>query len=75
MKTLLDSQNCLQESLYDLRQDTRLLQLAIRGAAHTMDPLTWECLLRLTDYLQQHVNDVCFLCKRIPSKAEEHSIA
>ena len=60
MSTILRQDSDLQNALYDLKQDTKLLQLAIRGSDSSMDSLTKECLLRLTDYLQQHVNDVCF---------------
>ena len=64
MDIVLDRQTCLQETLHDLMQDARLLQLTIRGSDSTIEPLTAECLLRLTDYLQQHVNDLCFLYKQ-----------
>lgn len=65
MEFSLDQCNSLQEALYDLKQDANLLQLAIRGSAPDINALTFECLLRLMDYLQQHINDICFLCQPI----------
>ena len=58
-----DYAECLQESLNDLREDARLLQIALRGVRAPADELTMNCLLRLTDYLNQHVDDVCALCR------------
>lgn len=54
---------CLEETLQELREDAMLLNLALLGAQVSIDELTHDCLLRLTDYLQQHVNDICALCK------------
>lgn len=55
---------CIQETLHDLREDTALLRMALMGAEAAVDELTWACLLRLTDYLKQHVDDICVLCGR-----------
>ena len=55
---------CIQETLQDLQEDAVLLRLSILGTANTVDELTRTCLLRLTDYLTQHVNDICVLCEK-----------
>lgn len=54
----------LKESLEALKEDERLLQLALRGTQDFVDEITVSCLLRLADYLNQHVNDVWVLCRR-----------
>ena len=54
---------CIQEALQDLQEDAALLRLSVLGPQGFMDELTRTCLLRLTDYLKQHVNDICVLCK------------
>ena len=54
---------CLKETLQELREDAMLLDMALLGCQVSIDKLTLDCLLRLTDYLQQHVNDICTLCK------------
>lgn len=48
----------LQETLQDLREDAALLNLALLGARVSIDELTLTCLLRLTDYLDQHIRDI-----------------
>lgn len=53
---------CLEETLQELREDATLIELTLMGAQRAMDSLTLSCLQRLTDYLQQHVNDICVLC-------------
>ncbi len=53
---------CMQETLQDLREDAALLQLTLLGAQASIDKLTLNCLLRLTDYLKQHVEDMNTLC-------------
>ena len=53
---------CIQETLQDLQEDAALLRLSILGTQASVDELTRICLLRLTDYLDQHVNDICVLC-------------
>ena len=53
---------CILETLQDLREDASLLRLCILGLQDSVDELTRVCLLRLTDYLNQHVNDICVLC-------------
>ena len=55
---------CVQETLRDLQEDAALLRLSILGSEGSIDGLTRTCLLRLTDYLTQHVNDICVLCGR-----------
>ena len=55
---------CLKETLQELREDAKLIDLALLGAQASIDKLTLDCLLRLTDYLNQHVNDVCVLYRR-----------
>lgn len=54
---------CIQETLRDLREDTALLRLTVLGTRGHMDRLTRDCLIRLIDYLGQHVNDICVLCR------------
>lgn len=55
---------CLKETLQELKEDALLLDLALLGAQEFIDKLTLDCLLRLSDYLGQHVNDISVLCKR-----------
>ena len=55
---------CIQETLHELREDTMLLRMALRGVEAFADQLTRDCLMRLTDYLQQHVDDICVLCRK-----------
>ena len=57
-----DHDECVRETLQDLREDAALLHLALMGAQVSIDELTWTCLLRLSDYLDQHVKDICALC-------------
>ena len=52
----------LREALQDLREDAALLRLALMGARVSIDSLTLDCLLRLSDYLNQHVDDLRVLC-------------
>ena len=65
--TDFDQSECLQETLQELQEDARLIHLSLLGAQTSVDKLTLDCLLRLTDYLSQHINDVCVLCKHIIS--------
>lgn len=58
----LSHDKCILETLQDLREDASLLHLCILGLQGSVDELTRVCLLRLTDYLNQHVNDICVLC-------------
>lgn len=60
--TNLEHTECLEETLQELREDATLLELTLMGAQRFMDSLTLSCLQRLTDYLQQHLNDICVLC-------------
>ena len=55
---------CVKETLQELREDAMLIALSLLGAQVSIDKLTLDCLLRLTDYLNQHVNDICVLCRR-----------
>ncbi len=54
---------CMQETLQDLREDITLLQLALLGAQASIDKLTLSCLLRLSDYLKQHIEDMGAVCQ------------
>ena len=54
----------LREALQDLREDAALLRLALLGARVSIDRLTLDCLLRLSDYLNQHVDDLRVLCRQ-----------
>lgn len=60
--TKIEYTECLEETLQELREDATLIELTLMGAQRAMDSLTLSCLQRLTDYLQQHVNDICVLC-------------
>lgn len=60
--TALEHDERLREALQGLREDAALLRLALMGAEVSIDSLTLECLLRLTDYLDQHVDDLRVLC-------------
>jgi len=55
---------CLSETLRELQEDAQLLRLALLASRPTADGLTLDCLLRLSDYLSQHVNDICVLCRK-----------
>lgn len=59
-----ERKECIQETLCELQEDTALLRMALMGAEGPVDQLTWDCLLRLTDYLKQHVDDICVLCRK-----------
>ena len=62
MTTKTEQSEEIQETLQDLREDVALLQLALLGAQAAIDRLTLSCLLRLSDYLKQHVRDLEVLC-------------
>jgi len=64
MMTVFEQKECIQEVLQDLQEDAALLRLAVLGMARSTDKLTLSCLLRLSDYLNQHVNDIRVLCGR-----------
>jgi len=64
MLTPTEHTECIEETLQDLREDVALLQLALLGAQAAIDRLTLHCLLRLSDYLKQHVDDICTLCRQ-----------
>lgn len=66
--TEFEYSECLEETLQGLREDGRLLNLALMGAEISVDRLTLDCLMRLADYLNQHVNDICVLCRRFLAK-------
>ncbi len=63
MLTPTEHSECIEETLQDLQEDIALLRLALLGAQVSIDPLTHSCLLRLADYLKQHVDDICVLCR------------
>lgn len=54
----------LRETLQELREDAMLIGLALLGTQGSVDKLTRDCLLRLADYLNQHVNDIATLCRK-----------
>ena len=60
--TSFEYSECLRETLQDLREDAMLLVLALNGVRSSVDSLTLDCLLRLNDYLNQHMDDLRFLC-------------
>lgn len=64
MLTPAERSECIKETLQDLQEDATLLQLTLMGAHASIDKLTLSCLLRLTDYLKQHVDDICVICRR-----------
>ena len=59
----IQNSDCIQEALQDLQEDIALLQLALLGAQASVDKVTLNCLLRLSDYLKQHIEDMATLCK------------
>ena len=59
-----DRKECIQETLCELKEDTAILRMVLMGAEGSVEQLTWDCLLRLTDYLEQHVDDICVLCRK-----------
>lgn len=60
---ICQQEESLRDTLQDLREDAALLRLALMGAEASMDRLTLDCLLRLSDYLNQHVDDLRSLCR------------
>lgn len=64
MLTTEERSEYMKEALQDLKEDVALLQLALLGAQTSIDRLTLNCLLRLSDYLKQHVDDICVLHKK-----------
>lgn len=53
----------LQETLRDLQEDAALLRMALLAAQPPADGLTLSCLRRLSGYLEQHIRDLCTLCR------------
>ena len=49
---------CITETLEDLQEDLFLLRMTLLGAEEVLEPLAFRCLLRLSDYLEQHVDDL-----------------
>lgn len=60
--TALEHHECLRETLQELQEDAALMRMALLGGQAAMDRLTFSCLLRLSDYLRQHVDDIRVLC-------------
>ena len=60
--TPFEHDECLREALQELQEDAALLRLTLLGAQAPADALTLSCLLRLSNYLDQHVGDIRVLC-------------
>ncbi|MGN0985311.1 MAG: hypothetical protein ACI4OU_02355 [Candidatus Enterenecus sp.] len=60
--TDFEEEEGLRAAFQDLREDAALLRLALLGARVSTDRLTLDCLLRLSDYLDQHVDDLRVSC-------------
>ena len=51
-----------EETLLELRQDAAMFRLMLFGLEISLDELSLQCLFRISDYLDQHIDDVCTLC-------------
>lgn len=51
----------LKDALEDLSEDVELIRLTLLGAQGAADKMTLRCLLRLSDYLEQHMQDIKML--------------
>lgn len=60
----------MEEAFQDLREDVALLQLVLLGAQAAIDRLTLSCLLRLSDYIKQHLQDVRMLVDDLSGQKE-----
>lgn len=49
--------------LTELRQDAQMFRLMLFGLEIDMDELRLQCLFRVSDYLDQHIEAVCHICK------------
>ena len=56
-----DRMEQMQDALQDLREDAALLQFVLLGAQPSIEPQAFSCLLRLSDYLKQHIQDAGML--------------
>ncbi len=54
----------LCETLEELQEEAAFLNLTLLGAESAIDRRTLGCLMRLSDYVTQHVNDLSALCGR-----------
>lgn len=61
--TDLEYSKSLEDALEDLQEDAELIRIVLLGAGDAVDELTLRCMLRLSDYLKQHINDVEMLLK------------
>ena len=52
----------LKETLLELRQDAAMFRLMLFGLEISLGELSLQCLFRISDYLDQHIDDVCTLC-------------
>ena len=52
----------LEETLTDLRQDAQILRMMLFALEISLEDLPLQCLFRISDYLDQHISDVCTLC-------------
>ena len=48
----------MMEALQDLREDAVMLHAVLCNAKAPVDQVTLACLLRLSDYLNQHIQDM-----------------
>ena len=51
----------LQEAVQALREDSALLELALLGAQAAIDPTTLSCLLRVSDFIRDHIREMSAL--------------
>ena len=60
----LEHSESLEETLQDLKEDAELIRIVLLGAQGSTDALTLRCILRLSDYLTQHGDDLNMLLKK-----------
>ena len=56
-----DNSLIICDAIETLREDAALLELALMSAEVAVIPFTFPCLLRLTERLQQHIEDMAAL--------------
>lgn len=52
----------LYQSLSNLRQNAQMFRMMLFGLETCLDELPLQCLFRMSDYLDQRVDEVCALC-------------
>lgn len=56
-----DNSPVIHDAIETLREDAALLELALMGAEVAIIPFIFSCLLRLTESLKQHIEDMAAL--------------